>query len=315
MSLYSTFADVSDEDRHIFDNPTNHINVEFRRFVREVCVQFNLQISRFIRSASQPSAQFVTPGGLHAGTASVTHEGTKDGKELYRYRFASPSISKEKSSANSDRGTRDSSNLATLIRTIKKNKEVPTYEAIAKEMFGGVNFVLTSIRNNSIADRPRLSINNDIIHAMTRKILGIDEAFEARYISELKDAHSKFQSDMSKYNDTISDVARYAKGMDLVLIDYKMPNKPAYFVTSATVDIQKDVWDFQGELKRYDSLKDSPLATEALMIRAHMEAHADFDNKNELGLAVRDKYYPDIDISIGYGRHDRLWVAIPKFAE
>jgi hypothetical protein len=86
-------------------------------------------------------------------------------------------------------------------------------------------------------------------------------------------------------------------------------------VCDATFDTSADKFVVQGDLKRYNSLADSPIADMAVMIRTHFQGTLHHDQHNDLGILRAGTYYREIDISTGYARHEQLWVAIPKHGQ
>ena len=287
---------------------------ELRRLAQEAHASFGLQVSKIMNiNAFKPSVRFVTPDGISCGSGSVVKDGSKDGQTVYRYHLGFPTISKEKSSANSNRESRDSVNLASLIRAIKKNNEIPTTEKLLHAMNEGMKYTMRAVASGT-HNQPRVSFDSNLSLAVTRFILGVDSSLSNAYISHLQDKFDQFQSEMQSFEAANTDYARYTRGVTLVCIN-TTDEKPHYLVGDATFNTANDRFDFQGSLKRYNSLADSPIAPTATMVKTFMQGTPHYDSSNDLGVTRQDKYFSDIDIAVGYAKHQELWVAIPKNAQ
>lgn len=315
MSIISSYCETEAEVVAQFNQaPKDSLIYELRRLAQEVNASFGLQVAEIMNtSAFKPSVRFVTPDGILCGSGSVVKEGTKDGEATYRYWLSMPTISKEKASANSNRDSRDSSNLSSLIRTIKKNSEEPTTQKLLRAMNDGMKYTMRAVASLG-RSQPRVSFDHDLTLAVTRFILGVDSSLPNMYISHLQDKFDQFQSQMQSFEAANADYARYTRGVTLVCIN-TVDNKPHYLVGDATFDTANDRFDVQGGLKRYNSLADSPIAPTATMIKTFMQGTPHYDNGNDLGVMRQDKYFSDIDIAVGYAKHQELWVAIPKHAQ
>jgi hypothetical protein len=161
---------------------------------------------------------------------------------------------------------------------------------------------------------PRMSIDNNMLVAMTRFVLGVDSSVPGMYISDLKEKFDQYQLQMQSFEAANADYSRYARGVTLVCVN-TLEDKPHYLVCDATFDRSTDKFAIQGDLKRYNSLADSPIADLAVMIKTHFQGTQHYDQYNDLGVIRADKFYPEIDIATGYSRHQEFWVAIPKHGQ
>ena len=315
MSIISSFCETNPETvQQFMQAPKGSVLHELRRLVQEFNASFGLYVSRVSdNTASRPAARLVTADGLMCGHCMVEKVGVKDGKSTFRYSATMPTIRKQKSSANSDRDSRDSTSLTTLIRAIKSNDEAPTDKKLLEAFGEGMKYTMRAVANAS-KGRPRLMFDSDVTLAVTRFILGVDSQLSNMYISSLQDKFNQFQSEMQLFEAANADYARYARGVTLVCINTH-ENKPHYFVADATFDSANDRFDIQGRLKRYASLADSPIADLAVMIKSYMQGTQHYDQYNDLGVTRTDRFFPEIDIASGYARHQELWVAIPKNAQ
>ena len=315
MSIISSYCETGAETVTKFMQAARGTEAyELRRLAQEVNASFGLQVSKITNINSfRPGVRFITPDGITCGVGNVVKDGTKDGQPTYRYYISFPTIRKEKASANSSRDARDSVSLSTLIRAIKKNREEPTIKELLDAMTDGMKYTMRAVANSS-KGHPRLSFDSGTALAVTRFVLGVDSSLPSMYISQLKDKFDQFQSEMQSFEAANADYARYARGITLVCINTS-DEKPHYLIGDATFNTTNDRFDIQDGLKRYNSLADSPIAPTATMIKTFMQGTSYYDSSNDLGVMRQDRYFPDIDIAVGYTKHQELWVAIPKFAQ
>lgn len=319
MSLISSYCEVEQDRIERFMNaPKDTELYELKRLAQEVNATFGLEVvSMHNETAFRPGVNFVTANGIKCGSASVVKDGTKDGKKVFRYYLTMPTIRKDKSSANSGRDSRDSTTLSTLIRTIKKNKEEPTIEKLLNVFQDGMKYAMRSVERAG-GDTPTLRFDTETSAAVARYVLGIDAAMPHMYIDSLREKFDQYQSQMQSHQEANRDFTRFARGVTLVGIvrENEYDNqKPHYLVVDATFNAGKYSFEFQGDLKRYNSLADSPIADIAVMVKTHMMGMPHYDSKNDLGVLLADRYYNEIDISTGYTSRDCVWVAIPKHAQ
>lgn len=315
MSIISSYCTSNPELVDRFTQASKGTEMyELRRLAQEVNASFGLEVVKITSSSPiRPCVHFVTADGIWSGSGSVTKDGIKDNQTVYRYYITLPTIAKDKASANSSRDTRDSVNLSALIRTIKKNKEEPSSEKLLRTMNEGAKYTMRAVANNA-RSRPNVTFDSDTTLAVTRFVLGVDSSIPNAYINTLREKFDQFQSQMKSFQAANADYNRYTRGVTLVCIN-TVDSEPHYLVGDATFDTANDCFVFQGGLKRYNSLADSPVAPTATMIKTFMQGGPCYDNSNELGVMRQDKYFQDIDIAVGYSRAPELWVAIPKNAQ
>jgi hypothetical protein len=255
-------------------------------------------------------ARLVTESGISCGSVSVEYEG--DNRYIYRAHFKT--INKEKASAKSDRDTRDSNKIGSLIRAIKKNKEEPTAEALVQSMRRDILAPFNSVESDVRYGGPTISLPQELQKAAMNFVLGIDTVGMNAYIDDLKAIHSKYQSEIKSHEEKTSDSKRFKRGATVIGCVTQHTSDPHYLV--ADVSLGDDgMFTFHTPLKRYNTLKELSIAPVVMMINTFTQGRTDYNRDNEFGLSVRDKYYPELDISTGYMSHNNpFWVAIPKEA-
>lgn len=285
-------------------SPTSKLAYEF-------CTAFGVQVNLNTQIHVQ-RFQVLSMSGIPMGQIYCSTERNKDGNNETIYYFQSQHIiQKSKGSSRSDRSTRDSNSIKSLITTLKKQKEIPQVSSMYKSLSQGLRFAFSNVSN---ARQPSVSIGGKAIIDLIEHVL-LDRPLSSEQNYELKKIYESYKSEMKSFQSSASNQDRFNEGAKVIAICGDR-EKPYYLVGEATYDGKSgsDGVTFQGDLKRYDSLKNSPeFAVDVAMISAYMEGLPNNDKRNELFLPRRDTYYSDIDVATGYSG-DELWVAIPKTA-
>jgi hypothetical protein len=156
MDYISQFADQDATQKQMDDNP------KLKSLAMQVCHEFNLRVHQHKEASS---LEILTEQGLPVGKINIC----KDYRDQeYFYEISMPDIiSKEKSSARSDRNSRDSDKVATLLKSIKKNKEIPTMDKLTKNYLQCLYYALQRVGE---AQRPSISIHNDIALSAIKQV-------------------------------------------------------------------------------------------------------------------------------------------------
>jgi hypothetical protein len=309
MSIISNFArdNVAEQlnEDHIY-------RIELKKLVHEFCHAYNLRLIRITKGGSRESAYLVTESGMACGSVSIEYEGNNK----YTYRACLKTINKDKASAKSDRDARDSNRISSLIRSIKKNKEEPTVEALLKSMRRDMLTPFEAIEQHIRHGGPTVSLPQEIQKAAMNFVLGIDTVGMNAYIDDLKAIHSKYQSEIKSHEERTSDSKRFRKGATMIgcMTHHTNGADPHYLIADVLLG-DDGSFTFHTPLKRYNTLKELPIAPVVMMINTFMQGRDSYNADNEFGLPIRDRYYPELDVSTGYTSHSNpLWVAIPKVA-
>jgi hypothetical protein len=304
-NIVSPYGDIQETINSLVDgSPVSKLAYEF-------CAAFNVQVS-----LKQPSHtktyEVVSTDGIPLGALLTGTTRNRDGDHETVYYFESPNIvQKAKGSSRSNRSTRDSNSIKSLITTLKKQKEIPEVKSMYKAFAAGMRFAFTNVSN---ARQPSISINGKKAIDLIEHIL-LDRPLGPEQNSELKKIYESYKSEMQSYHSSTSNSDRFNLGVKIIGIAGNR-QKPYYLVGEASYDGKgsSDGVTIHGDLKRYNSLKDVPeFAVDVAMINAYMEGLSNNDRNNEFCLPRRDTYYTDIDVATGYSG-DELWVAIPKTA-
>lgn len=313
MDIYSEFATQEDRDS-IATKLAN--SDDLKKFTFEFCTAFNL---RAIDTGRQ-GIELATVSGLPAGEVYVQKMYSRkadDRKMSYFYRNQRI-ITKEKGSTNSNRDTRDSNKISSLLATMRKHNEIPNDEKILRGFCDGIHYAFNAAGSGSHYGAPRFDIENSLALEATKAILGVEE-FPLGYKAQLEEAYGSYLKKMEQYNNHKSEQSRFYKGCKMIAV-MNSDTKPSYLV--GEVSYNKDAGErtaqitFQSPLKRYATLSESPVAAEALMIRTFMDTSAmsQYQADNELKLRHCDRYFEELDIAAGYTMREEFFVLIPLTA-
>jgi len=303
MDYISQFANRDATQEQIDNNP------KLKSLAMQVCHEFNLRVHQHKEAHK---LGILTEQGLPVGNISVI----KDYRDQeYFYEISMPDIiSKEKSSARSDRNSRDSDKIATLLKSIKKNKEIPTMDKLSKTYLQCLFYALQRVGE---AHKPEVTVRNDVALSAIKFALGIDTMEVQLHTAKLQEIYDQYMKSVSELSNAQSNQARYLKGCTAIGMAggrWSDSNKPYYLVGNVGADEDGNL-AFQGNLTRYATLTDTEHAPTAAMVRTYMQGHKNGSGNNDLGIPWADRYYHEIDIATGYTGSSGLWALIPKYAE
>lgn len=311
MTIISQFANQ--------DKTTNVLqgNDSLRRFAHEYCHEFGMKVMQSSHRQNDDSAyrnnelRIVTPNGIEIGHLGIYRHHSESENH---YRIYLPNvIKKEKGSKRSGTSERDADKLTALLRTLKKNKEIPSEENIVRSFKTPIRYAL-----NRIVEVPdaRVALTSEVTLALIQKLLGVTNFIDPAHQEQINEAYDKYLKAKAKKDQAANDIARIGQGFDLVGIMGNSNTGYHYLVTTGwATSLDSDGILIHPRVTRYNSLADSPLAATAMMIRTYAEGKS-FESENELKLPWRDYFYSDLDIGTGYqSREQGLWVVIPKHGE
>ena len=305
MDYISQFADVDATQLRMDENP------KLKSLAMQVCHEFNLRVDRH---KEVHRLQLLTEHGLPVGNVSVIKDYRRDNESYYE--ISMPEIiSKEKSSARSDRSSRDSDKVATLLKSIKKNKEQPTLEKLTKNYLQCLYYALQRVGE---AGKPDIQIRNDVALSAIKYALGIDMMGVQLHTAKLQEIYDQYMKEVQTLSSAKDNQDRYHKGCTAIgIVGHRWNNDSGkvYYLVGEVVADDNSSLKFQGNLTRYSTLTDTEHAATAAMIRTYMQGSKHIDGSNDLGIPWADHYYDEIDIATGYSGNTGLWALIPKYGE
>lgn len=304
--LISQFADANKTLAQI------SANQRLQELTYEFCTKFGVKAHHHGGVVPQNSILLVTDSGLPAGKLNVS----KDSEGDY-YIYTAPHISKSRSSTRTGRDSRDASKIKDLLRVVANNGEQPNDARLYESYSGGLNYAFRQTKSHST---PSIHVSSDLTIAMIEGILKINEQNLTNRMEDINNLYAAYTNDLKRMRDTNVTHKRFTSGSTVIGIHKSMTDidgKPFYLVGEATWDSGVDKTTITKNLVRHASLSEVPeLVSDIAIIRTYFETHkqgANLDG-NELGVAMQDQYFYDIDISVGYVDRQVFWVLIPKTA-
>lgn len=324
MKFISNVHHITEDVMQTLSDKSNHNVQELCKLLNELNAEFNVFAESIHVASSRCNAYLVTANGLPCGNARIEHTGTNNttGVREYRYTVKLPTIKKNRGGPNSSREERESNKLSTLIRSIKKNNEVPTEAGVAEACLPGIGYAYSSVKSNN--STPKINLDKDYVLNLVEHHLSVDKSVPLLYINDMKNAYEEYKKALCAYTEQNKNYERYRKGCKIVgILDKSEHIKDAsatYLIGEmGDLDKSKDVHNHTNmfhtlkyPLKAYRSLSDTPLAGIAAMCRAHFPQAPHINN--ELNIPHNDKYHEDLDIATGYRSREILWVVIPNEA-
>lgn len=298
--IISEFADTAVVQGILNSHPT------LAKFAYEMCSNFNVKVAQH-KVTTSPQLTLLTNDGLDAGVIYISNaHNRKKGETELVYFYKSDTVDKDKSSTRSDRRTRDSTSISSLIKAIKKNGEVPTSHKIMEGYSRGIAYAFAAVQGSR--NQPNFSLNSNAVLALVLSHLKLDTDKVSHHTSEIREAYNQYQRSMENTRSQAQLLSRFAKGVKIV----GWINESYYLVGNVGYNIGASEVVLHAPLKRYNSLRDCPdLALDLPIIRAYAEGTPEFNPKHDLGLNFRDTYYEAIDVASGYMNRNSLWIGIP----
>lgn len=281
---------------------------KLKNFAMQVCHEFNLRVSEHKENRR---LNLTSEEGLPVGVIAIC----KDYRSTDEYyEISMPDIiSKEKSSARSDRNSRDSDKISTLLKSIKKNKEIPTTEKLTKNYLQCLYYALSRVGESA---KPSISVHNEVALSAIKYALGLDTNEVQLHTAKLQEIYDKYMSEVNELSSAESDVKRYLKGCTAIgIVGGRYEDNASYYLVGEAVNDGNNSLKFQGGLTRYSTLAETEHAAVAAMIRTFIQGSKYTEGKNELCIAWSDRYYKEIDIATGYTGSSGIWVLIPKHVD
>ena len=117
------------------------------KFAYEFCSAFGVQVN--VVEKNDTRFEVMSPCGIPMATIYTGTARGSDGNSETVYYFNSKHIvDKARGSSRSDRHTRDSNSIKSLITTLKKNKEIPKVSSMYKSLELGLRYAFTNVSNN-----------------------------------------------------------------------------------------------------------------------------------------------------------------------
>lgn len=306
--------------------------------VWQLAYEFCKAFSTEIIGLTQP--EFTSRSGLRVATS----EGFSIGVLRYetvlgedQYSFTSHIIVMKDRSGKTSRECRAAKSISALIKAVKTKDRPISNEGISSYLAKdtGIDYAFRALQKEAGENKTRLIQNMFAQLGDDQKISLVDHVLNGSRLDDiardtLAISYSSFLKATAQSQEVMKDLIRYSEGSYLVGIvaggidedrHYEPSGATSYVVCdnmTASVDVNggyvNDI-KFHAPLKHYSTLADHPvLAPIAMMIRTAITPSDEFSKKNEFHLPRGDKYYAELDFTVGYLRRNILWVAIPHKA-
>jgi hypothetical protein len=278
----------------------------------EMCAQFNLYMGGW-RLHTSKGVVFITPEGFEAGTLEYAYRYAGPNKGKHSFQYIGPFVSKEKGTGVARR-TREASKITGIISAMTKNGEVPNTNRILEKEKRSLSYAFGALKADHA---PHYGIEMSqrmmagLLVAVFEKNYESIEADKDKYLLE----YNKYVAKAASIADSRKASKRFYEGSTAIGIAQDNLNQGVcYFVCTATKLNDTIV---MSDVTRYNSLRDSPLASEAAIIRTYMQGKTESPFlDNELNMRLADEYHADIDVACGYSSStESFWVLIPNQAE
>lgn len=288
---------------------------EFRRGVFDMCTAFNFKAD-YPKNAGSNDVILMTPNGWSAGRLSYI--GTDRTGEAPFFRYTSRAIRKMKSDSRTDRGSRAANKIKDLIKVLRLKDEIITDENAFNYEHQAIRYAFGAIKSNDQTP-PVMRLESHLADAAMRAAFGIAD-LDVTSRTLLEQVYRDHKEKVAKCEESHSAVKRFRRSTAVGICNYW--GDTHYFV--GKVNIVKDAAarssdydkiELQAPMKRYTTLANSEIATDAAIIRTYMQGTTRYEADNELGMGKGDKYYDEIDVATGYGSDTMLWVLMPEQGE
>lgn len=289
--------------------------VEFTLAVSEFCVATKLKAAIYGGHTTGNAVCLLTENGHHGGILERKVLGYGSDAEM-RYVYTGPFVEKQRSGRDTNKNQRDAKKITGIITSIRKQGEIPTEEKMLIRYTSGVSYGFRSCTAGHT--NPTITTDSEETLALVQLLLEPDKSKVIVHKGNIERKYEQYLHKMEKLKEAQSNLTRFTSGAKIIgIIPNKCATDPRYYymVGEATFDTKANNATIQGTLDRYDSLADSPLAADAVIIRTYTSSQSWYEKDNELGFPMQDKYHEEIDVGVGYSSHETgWWTVLPKNA-
>ncbi len=303
MNIISQFANVEETTRRLTENS------ELSKLTHEFCRVFNLRAKEGGGSSVGWGIEVLTPEGFPIGFLRTSREySSRANQNVLEYQYYSTNFINKERRGGRGRNVRTSTKISSLVAASKKSDATPNADNMFKRVFKrGMSYAFSNVEGGR--NTPSLSIDNDTALKLVESHLGIDTFSIVSIADLIKEKYNKYLIQKQKIGDSKADAARFNRGVTMI----GMSSASTYYLVGEVGrEINNDL-KIQVPLKRYESLTELPeLMGTVAIIREFMRGQPNPVTSNELGIPWIDRFFVDLDISVGHHASDFLWVAIPK---
>lgn len=306
MNIISQFANVEETTRRLTENS------ELSKLTHEFCRVFNLRAKEGGDTGGW-GIEVLTPEGFPIGFLRTSREySPRANQNVLEYQYYSTNFINKERRGGRGKNVRASTKISSLVAASKKSDATPNADNMFKLVFKrGMSYAFSNVEGGR--STPSLSIDNDTALKLVESHLGIDTFSIVSIADLIKEKYNKYLIQKQKIGDSKADAARFNHGVTMIGIGVaNMSSASTYYLVGEVGKVNGDL-NIQVPLKRYESLTELPeLMGTVAIIREFMRGQPNPVTSNELGIPLIDKFFVDLDISVGHFDSSFLWVAIPK---
>lgn len=323
QSIAKYFARATGNDDTKKTYIDNYINLspypkEFRTFMAEFCAQTGavLSVPKEVAQGNSTLLQnpkvFVrTPNFMPAGSLWVTMD---EGKPLYHY--SAKHVYKQRAK-NGEKNTRFSTKISSLLTSLRKSSEFPTDAIVAEPLVKEIRACFGYALAQGMRP-PGIDLPNEIQISLVERILN-SQPLPTHHVTTIETEYAKYAKLKSERDGKQDTMTRYREGgyWAIGFPHTATKENPSYYVAEMALNTAKNETAPIGNTLHYKrSLEHLPDVHMALMFaKPFFEKEYPADQKNVYHVPRVDKYFPDLDIGIGYQSGERIWVFIPKASQ
>lgn len=237
--MLEKFAYRPEHAQEYIDSINNHgdtdLASELSMFIAEVCSKFDLKFA-YNEDMNRPA--LMTPSGLNIANVSV-EKSFSQGKNKTLYVFRSPLIQKSRGGSDS----RISEKIPSIIKTLKKNDEVPSHGKFAKRIIDAVLKNLDDPFNNlseNSWNASTVSFSTEMDLALAKHILDVKRLDETQ-MEEVRRKYSEYANNQSNKARWLNEYKRFMRGgFYLVGVPeahgLSTINRPLYYIGDVTME-------------------------------------------------------------------------------
>lgn len=241
--MLEKFAYRPEHAQEYIDNINNlgdtDLAPELSMFIAEVCSKFDLKFA-YYEDMQRPA--LMTPGGLNIACVGIEKSFSQN-KNKTLYVFKSPLVQKSRGGSDS----RISEKIPSIIKTLKKNDEVPSHGKFAQRLIGSLLKDLDDPFNNLSENSwtaTSVSFSTEMDLALAKHVLDVQRLNETQ-MEEVKRKYSEYANNQSNKARWLNEYKRFMSGgFHLVGVPetfgLSTMSRPLYYVGDVTMEPDSD---------------------------------------------------------------------------
>lgn len=307
--IESYVSHMSDKEKTLLFLAGNHTS-ELKTLVLEFAHKFNVRVGVDVRN-NKEHAHVYSEQGYPLGRLDVE----SDSKGKY-YAYRSPFVTKERSSSRGGRDTREAKSIPLLLRSCHKYADIPSYTRLIDRIASDAKNAIAPLNAN---EKTIIHIGSESATDLLRAYMG--EKLSSDEVLDVQRLWGEYTKRKSKSEENLSILNRFVKGGFTLITSIRQRYSESketlvYMISDATRAPGSKTELALSNIRYVNSLYEAPdLLSDVTILSTYFKTQRESSNDNELNISHCDKYFPEIDVCVGYGSREMLHVAIPKLHE